>query len=36
MKMNNYLEETRKQWMTENFLDNVTSNNKIKKLFSNP
>lgn len=36
MKMNNYLDETRNQWMTDNFLESVTSNNKIQKLFSNP
>lgn len=36
MKMNNYLQETRNQWMTGNFLDSVTSNEKINKLFTNP
>lgn len=36
MKVNNYLDETRSQWMTDNFLDSVTSNNKIQKLFTNP
>lgn len=36
MKVNNYLEETRSQWMTDNFLNNVTSNEKINKLFTNP
>lgn len=36
MKMNNYLDETRSQWMTDNFLENVTKNPKVAKLFSNP
>ena len=36
MKMNNYLDETRSQWMTDNFLEKVTSNGKVSKLFSNP
>ena len=36
MKMNNYLDETRSQWMTDNFLEKVTTNSKIAKLFSNP
>lgn len=36
MKMNNYLEETKKEWMTDNFLTNVEKNAKIQKLFSNP
>lgn len=36
MKMNNYLDETRSQWMTDNFLEKVTGNSKISKLFTNP
>jgi ABC-type metal ion transport system substrate-binding protein len=36
MKMNTYLEDTRSQWMTENFLTQVTTNPKISKLFTNP
>lgn len=36
MKMNNYLEDTKKEWMTGNFLDSVTNNEKINKLFTNP
>lgn len=34
--MNNYLDETRSQWMTDNFLEKVTNNSKIGKLFTNP
>lgn len=36
MKMNNYLQETRSEWMNENFLQKVTTNQKINKLFTNP
>ena len=36
MKMNNYLEETKKDWMTSNFLNNVEGNPKVQKLFTNP
>lgn len=36
MKVNNYLEETKKEWLTDNFLSNVESNAKVQKLFSNP
>lgn len=36
MKVNNYLEETKKEWMTDNFLNNVEKNDKIQKIFNNP
>ncbi len=36
MKMNNYLDETRNQWMTNNFLDKLSTNEKVSKLFTNP
>ena len=36
MEMNNYLDKTRNEWMTDNFLDSVTKNSKIQKLFTNP
>ena len=36
MKMNDYLNNTRNQWMDNNFLDQVSNNQKISKLFSNP
>ena len=36
MKMNDYLNETKNEWMTNNFLDQVTNNEKVNKLFTNP
>lgn len=36
MKMNQYLDETRKQWMNNDFMNKVETNSKINKLFSNP
>ena len=36
MKMNDYLDNTKKEWMTDGFLNNVGNNSKIQKLFTNP
>ena len=36
MKMNDYLNETKNEWMTNNFLDQVTNNETVNKLFTNP
>lgn len=36
MKMNDYLGRTRNEWMTNDFLNNVSANEKINRLFTNP
>ena len=36
MKVNDYLNQTRNEWMTNDFLDKVTKNEKISNLFTNP
>jgi len=36
MKMNDYLGRTRNEWMTNDFLNDVSTNEKISRLFTNP